>query len=118
MHSHLAVDASPSLNGADDTNSLKSPILPYLRSLDAFNTRDQAFNLSIAGGITTMLVLPGSAGNIGGQAYIFKPRRTGAGTPDSMAVEPPFAIVPKEEQLKGNGTTEVWKRTGNWRHIK
>jgi hypothetical protein len=114
----LAVDSSPSLHGGDDTNSLKSPILPYLRSLDAFNTRDQAFNLSIAGGITTMLVLPGSAGNIGGQAYIFKPRRTGAGTPDSMAVEPPFTIDTGKDELNGNGTEGGWKRTGNWRHIK
>lgn len=110
MHSHLAVDAAPSLEGADDTNSLKSPVLPWLRSLDGFNTHDQAFNLSIAGGVTTMLVLPGSAGNIGGQAFTFKPRWTNENTPGSMQVDPPFVIDPH-----GNGT---WERTGNWRHIK
>lgn len=69
MHSHMGVDASPALRGADDTNSLKSAILPWLRSLDGFNTHDLAFNNSIAGGITTMMILPGSAGNIGGQAF-------------------------------------------------
>jgi imidazolonepropionase-like amidohydrolase len=69
MHSHMGVDASPELRGADDTNSLKSAVLPWLRSLDGFNTHDLAFNQSIAGGITTMMILPGSAGNIGGQAF-------------------------------------------------
>lgn len=69
MHSHMGVDSSPELRGADDTNSLKSAILPWLRSLDGFNTHDLAFNNSISGGITTMMILPGSAGNIGGQAF-------------------------------------------------
>ncbi|KAL7420676.1 hypothetical protein Q5752_004627 [Cryptotrichosporon argae] len=107
LHSHLAVDAAPSLEGADDTNSLKDAVLPWLRSLDAFNTHDAAFNSSIAGGITTMLVLPGSAGNIGGQAFVFKPRWTYENTPESMQVESPFVIR--------NGT---WARTHAWRHLK
>jgi imidazolonepropionase-like amidohydrolase len=64
MHSHYGVDPAPGLKGTDDTNSLKAPILPWLRSLDGINTHDLAFNLSIAGGITTSMVLPGSAGNI------------------------------------------------------
>lgn len=110
LHSHLAVDPAPALRGSADTNSAKSPILPWLRSLDGFNTHDLAFNLSISGGVTTMLVLPGSAGNIGGQAFVFKPRWTYENTPQSMQVEPPFVIV-----NEGNGT---WERTGTWRHIK
>jgi hypothetical protein len=61
MHSHLGVDAAPALRGSDDTNSLKGSVQPWLRSLDGFDTHDEAFNGSIAGGITTMLVLPGSA---------------------------------------------------------
>lgn len=110
LHSHLAVYPSPALRGASDGNSAKSPILPWLRSLDGFNTHDDAFNLSISGGITTMLVLPGSAGNIGGQAFVFKPRWTYENTPQSMQVDPPFII-----SNEGNGT---WERTGTWRHIK
>ncbi|KAL1408794.1 hypothetical protein Q8F55_005608 [Vanrija albida] len=108
VHSHLAVDPAPGLVGSDSTNSLKNAILPYLRSLDGFNTHDAAFNLSIAGGITTMLVLPGSAGNIGGQAFTFKPRWTAENTPQSMQVEPPFVI---DEE-------DGWVRTKAWRHIK
>jgi hypothetical protein len=69
-----------------------------------------AFNLSISGGITTFLALPGSAGNIGGQAFTFKPRWTYENTPQSMQVESPFVI-----SSKGNGS---WERTHAWRHIK
>jgi imidazolonepropionase-like amidohydrolase len=110
LHSHMGVDAAPELRGSDDTNSLKSAVLPWLRSLDGFNTHDLAFNGSIAGGITTMLVLPGSAGNIGGQAFVFKPRWTYENTPQSMQVDPPFVI-----SSHGNDT---WERTRSWRHIK
>lgn len=107
MHSHMGVDAAPALRGSDDTNSLKAPILPWLRSLDGFNTHDLAFNLSISGGITTVMILPGSAGNIGGQAFLFKPRWTAENTPQSMQVESPFVI-----------NNHTWERTRAWRHIK
>jgi hypothetical protein len=65
MHSHLGVDSSPALNGAGDTNSLKGLVLPWLRSLDGLNTHDDAYRLSISGGVTTSVVLPGSADAIG-----------------------------------------------------
>lgn len=54
------VGAAPGLAGNSDTNSVKSPTLPYLRSIDGFSTTDAAFANSIAGGITSMQVLPGS----------------------------------------------------------
>ena len=65
LHSHLGVDSSPSLQGASDTNSLKGLVLPWLRSLDGINTHDDAYMLSISGGVTTANVLPGSADAIG-----------------------------------------------------
>jgi hypothetical protein len=40
VHSHLGVQSSPALAGASDGNSLKGPILPWLRSLDGLNTHD------------------------------------------------------------------------------
>nr|XP_019011309.1 amidohydrolase [Kwoniella pini CBS 10737]OCF50090.1 amidohydrolase [Kwoniella pini CBS 10737] len=102
-HSHSGVDAAPSLAGNEDTNSIKGSVQPWLRSLDGFNTHDLAFNGSISGGVTTMLVLPGSAG----KAFPFKPRWTHENTPQSMLVEPAWKIE--------NGT---WARTNAWRHIK
>ena len=65
MHSHLGDAPSPGLDGAEDDNSLKGPIVPWMRSLDGLNTHDDAFRLSISGGVTTSLILPGSANAIG-----------------------------------------------------
>jgi hypothetical protein len=65
-HSHLGDSSSPALDGASgDDNSLKGTIQPWLRSLDGLNTHDDSYSLSIAGGITTAIVLPGSVNAIG-----------------------------------------------------
>jgi len=65
IHSHLGDGSSPALDGAEDDNSLKGTAQPWLRSLDGLNTHDDSYPLSIAGGVTTSLVLPGSANAIG-----------------------------------------------------
>ncbi|KAM5543998.1 hypothetical protein V8D89_002615 [Ganoderma adspersum] len=90
MHSHIGVDSIPELRGGDDGNSFKGPILPWLRALDALNTRDDAHKLSIAGGLTTALVLPGSANAIGGQAILIKLRATADRAPTGMLLENPY----------------------------
>lgn len=59
MHSHLGVDSVPELDGAADTNSMKGITQPWLRSIDALNTHDEAYRLSISGGVTTANILPG-----------------------------------------------------------
>jgi len=65
IHSHIGIESSPTLNGASDGNSLKGIVQPWLRSLDGLNTHDNSYPLSVAGGVTTSLVLPGSADAIG-----------------------------------------------------
>lgn len=81
LHSHIGVGSAPELDGkfvccfkypwipcaagAQDTNSLKAPILPWLRSIDGLNTHDASYKLAMAGGVTTAQILPGSANNIG-----------------------------------------------------
>ena len=65
MHSHIGDAPSPELEGAMDDNSWKGVVQPWLRALDGLNTHDDSFHLSIAGGVTTSLVLPESANGIG-----------------------------------------------------
>ncbi|THG95395.1 hypothetical protein EW026_g6254 [Hermanssonia centrifuga] len=66
LHSHLGDASSPELDGASgDDNLLHGPILPWLRALDGLNTHDDSYRLSIAGDVTTALILPGSANAIG-----------------------------------------------------
>ena len=74
IHSHIGYEPSPALLGTQDNNSvnsLKGTMQPWLRSLDALNTHDDSYLLSIAGGVTTSLVLPGSANAIGKILEIF-----------------------------------------------
>ncbi len=70
-HSHLGDASSPALDGASgDDNSLKGTIQPWLRSLDGLNTHDDSYTLSIAGGVTTAIVLPGSLNAIGDSCFL------------------------------------------------
>ncbi|KAF7969725.1 hypothetical protein HWV62_26136 [Athelia sp. TMB] len=116
LHSHLGVDSSPALRGADDTNSLKGIAQPWLRSLDGINTHDEAYKLSISGGVTTSVILPGSANAIGGQAFPIKLRPTDERSPTSMLLEPPHslngsdvdpAIPPRWRQMKYDKARQI-----------
>ncbi|KAH7929866.1 composite domain of metallo-dependent hydrolase [Leucogyrophana mollusca] len=109
VHSHIAVGASPSLAGANDGNSNKGLALPWLRSLDGLNTHDDSYAHSIAGGVTTSLILPGSANAIGGQAFAIKLRSTPERSPSSLLVEPPFGL---------NGSEADYTVPPRWRHMK
>jgi hypothetical protein len=51
--------------GATDFNSPNGPILPWLRSVDGLNTHDDAYELAMAGGVTSAQVLPGTSNVIG-----------------------------------------------------
>jgi imidazolonepropionase-like amidohydrolase len=109
LHSHIGVGSAPQLNGARDTNSHKAPILPWLRSIDGLNTHDASYELAMAGGVTTAQILPGSANDIGGQAFIIKLRPTAERSPSSMLLEPPYTL---------NGSHFDHTLTPRWRHMK
>ncbi|KAL5535942.1 hypothetical protein ACEPAF_4036 [Sanghuangporus sanghuang] len=109
VHSHIAVDSAPELNGANDGNSIKGPTQPWLRSLDGLNTHDASYELAIAGGLTTSLILPGSADAIGGQAFTIKMRPTSERTPTSLLLEPPYGT---------NGSEVDYSTKPRWRHMK
>jgi imidazolonepropionase-like amidohydrolase len=63
-HSHIALD--------DDVNEATSPITPHMMMKDAFDYNDKAIYRALAGGVTTSLLLHGSANMIGGQAVVIK----------------------------------------------
>jgi imidazolonepropionase-like amidohydrolase len=63
-HSHSALDG--------DVNEATSPVTPSMHMIDAFDNRDKALYHALAGGVTTELLLHGSANMIGGQAVVIK----------------------------------------------
>ncbi len=73
-HSHMGVYPWPSSRATSDGNEATSPITPEVRAADSVHVEDPAFALARAGGVTTIMILPGSANLIGGEACIIKLR--------------------------------------------
>lgn len=105
MHVHLSVGALPALPGHDDINSIGKNTNPYLRTIDGMNQHDASFHKSLAGGITTGLVLPGSANSIGGQAFPIKYRQPSSHLPQDRIIEPPTSLA-HLGQGKGGSASE------------
>ncbi len=63
-HSHSALDG--------DVNEATSPVTPSMHMIDAFDNRDASLYRALAAGVTTELLLHGSANMIGGQAVVIK----------------------------------------------
>ncbi|HEY0784227.1 MAG TPA: amidohydrolase family protein [Acidobacteriaceae bacterium] len=63
-HSHSAL--------GNDVNEATSPVTPSMMMIDAFDNADAALYQALAGGVTTELLLHGSANMIGGQAVVIK----------------------------------------------
>jgi imidazolonepropionase-like amidohydrolase len=82
-HSHIALD--------DDVNEATSPITPHMMMKDAFDYQDKAIYRALAGGVTTSLLLHGSANMIGGQAIVIK-HKYGAGRDEMLFPNAPRSI--------------------------
>ena len=70
-HSHIGIDANPTVSDSQDANEGSGPIQPALRALDAIDPADPNIRMATAGGITTANIMPGSGNVMGGQtAYV------------------------------------------------
>ena len=90
MHSHLGVYAAPSAKAHQDGNEMTSPTTPAVRALDAFDPEDPAIARTVAGGVTTALILPGSGNVVGGQAFYVN--LYGKTVADMAVLNPPRAM--------------------------
>lgn len=77
-HSHLGVYAAPGTDAESDGNEATNPVTPEVWAEHSFWPQDPQIPLAIAGGITTIQALPGSANLIGGRSAVLKliPART------------------------------------------
>lgn len=77
-HSHLGVYASPSVQAHSDGNELTDPVTPQVWAEHSVWPQDPGFNSARIGGVTTLLVLPGSGNLIGGRGVTLRnvPART------------------------------------------
>jgi len=77
-HSHLGVYAAPGGDALSDGNEATNPSTPYVWAEHSVWPQDPQFPRNLAGGVTTLQVLPGSANLIGGRSVVLKvvPGRT------------------------------------------
>lgn len=73
-HCHLGIMEEIYRVEGDDTNETTDPVTPHLRVVDAINPDDIGFDDAVAGGVTTVVVAPGSANIIGGEIAVLKTR--------------------------------------------
>lgn len=72
VHSHLGVYASPGLKAHSDGNEITDPVTANVWAEHAVWPQDTGFSTALAGGVTSMMVLPGSANLIGGRGVTLK----------------------------------------------
>lgn len=88
-HCHMGITEEKKGMEGDDCNETVNPITPYLRSIDAINTMDAAFDDAVRAGITGAMIGPGSSNVAGGQFAFLK---TKGRRVDDLIVKAPAAI--------------------------
>ncbi|HET9386018.1 MAG TPA: amidohydrolase family protein [Gemmatimonadales bacterium] len=71
-HSHLGVYAAPGTFAESDGNEATRPVTAEVWAEHSFWPHDPQIPLAIAGGVTTIQALPGSANLIGGRSAVLK----------------------------------------------
>ncbi|WP_416305162.1 amidohydrolase [Neptunicella sp. SCSIO 80796] len=72
VHSHLGVYASPSTSSHSDGNEMTKPVTAEVWSEHSVWPQDPGFERALAGGVTVMQILPGSANLVGGRSVTVK----------------------------------------------
>ena len=72
VHSHLGVYPSPGVKAHQDGNEATAPTTPNVWAEHSVWPQDPGFITALAGGITSLQILPGSANLIGGRGVTLK----------------------------------------------
>lgn len=115
-HSHLGVYPWPDVGAHADGNEMTDPVFPGAQSADAFWPQDPGIERAVAGGVTTIQVLPGSGNLVGGRAITIKlrPGRSAremhvAGARDGLKM----ACGENPKRVYGEGKRTPMSRMGN-----
>lgn len=71
-HSHLGVYPVPKVRAHADGNEATGPVTANVRAAESFWPQDPGLQRAVAGGVTTIQVLPGSANLFGGRTVTLK----------------------------------------------
>ncbi len=88
-HAHVGVHEEGEGPAGNDTNEMTDPNGARLRALDGVNPADLGFRDALAGGVTSVVVKPGSGNPIGGQTVALK---TWGRMVDEMVIKAPCSV--------------------------
>ena len=71
-HGHVGIHEEANGPAGDDTNEMTTPNTAAVRAIDAINIDDEGFRDALSGGVTSIVVKPGSGNPIGGQTVAIK----------------------------------------------
>jgi imidazolonepropionase-like amidohydrolase len=71
-HGHVGIHEEANGRPGDDTNEMTDPNTAFVRAIDAVNIEDVGFVDALSGGVTAVVVKPGSGNPIGGQTVAIK----------------------------------------------
>ncbi|WP_104178670.1 amidohydrolase [Cryobacterium sp. Y50] len=71
-HGHVGIHEEANGWAGNDTNEMTGPNMAAVRAIDAINIDDEGFRDALSGGVTTIVVKPGSGNPIGGQSVAIK----------------------------------------------
>ena len=89
IHTHLGLLGDGVGFEAEDCNEETDPVTPQIRVIDGINPMDRTFRETLEAGVTTVIVSPGSANPIAGQAAAI---RTDGRRIDDMIISAPAAM--------------------------
>jgi len=72
VHSHLGVYPAPGVESSADGNEMTAPVTADVWAEHSVWPQDPQFQLALAGGVTSMQILPGSANLVGGRGVTLK----------------------------------------------
>jgi imidazolonepropionase-like amidohydrolase len=88
-HAHVGVHEEGESGVGNDTNEMTDPNGARLRALDGINPADIGFIDALSGGVTSVVVKPGSGNPIGGQTVAIK---TWGRVVDEMVMKSPCSV--------------------------
>ncbi len=108
-HAHMAL--------SNDVNEATNVVVPHMMMQDAFDYTDKAVYQALAGGVTSALLLHGSANMIGGQALVIK-TKFGLGRDEMIFPNAPrsikFASGENPKRVYGSRNQMPSTRMGNF----
>ncbi|MDX1550546.1 MAG: amidohydrolase [Lysobacter spongiicola] len=72
VHSHLGVYPSPGMHAHSDGNEATAPVTAHVWAEHSVWPQDPGFGAALAGGVTALQILPGSANLVGGRGVTLK----------------------------------------------